>query len=372
MDRITRAALALLSLALIALSLLARPARAQGDDDMPVDAAMRATVIDSTIRFVRDNYLDSLTAIRLADAVRKARDAKRFDRCVTASALCDSLTATLRRVVADGHLHVDYSVRPRPMNDAGEPTPEEEARRAAESRRRNYGFARVERLPGNVGYVDLRRLERPDLAGATATAAMEMLQGSEAVILDLRKNGGGYGEMANLIASYFFDWEPVQVSTLHDRPTRETMQQWTLAYVPGRRLAGVDLYVLVARRTFSAAEALAYTLKHHRNAVIVGERTRGGAHPVLIRQVNEHFAVFVPRARGVDTVTGTDWEGTGIAPDIAAAPERALDVAYLEALKKIRARTPEPDGELTDAIRDATRALETTSAPSGSTTPPSR
>ncbi|MGE5175628.1 MAG: S41 family peptidase [Hyphomicrobiales bacterium] len=371
MDRSARAMLALVALLLLALSFVGRPARAQGDD-LPVDGALRAAVVDSTIRFVRESYLDSLAAIRLADSVRQARDAKRFDRCVTASALCDSLTATLRRVVPDGHLRVDYSVRPMPMAADGSPAPEELARRAALLRRENYGFARVERMPGNVGYLDLRRFAPPDLAGATATAAMALLAGSDAVILDLRKNGGGNGEMANLIASYFFDADPQQLSTLYDRPTHETMQRWTLAYVPGERLPKVDLYVLVAHKTFSAAEDLAYTLKHHRDAVIVGERSRGGAHPVLMKQVNEHFAVFVPRARGVDTVTGTDWEGTGIAPDVETAPERALDVAYLAALEKIRARTPDPGDDLTGAIEDAKRAVGATSAPGASTNPPAR
>lgn len=371
MDRFTRATLAFVAPTLLALSFLAGAAHAE-TDDLPVDAATRAAVVDSTIGFVREAYFDSLQAIRLGDAVRAARDAKRFDRCVTASALCDSLTATLRRVVPDGHLHVDYSARPRPMTPEGAMAPEEEARRAALMRRENYGFARVERLPGNVGYLDLSRFAPPDLGGRTATAAMSLLEGSDAVIIDLRRNGGGSGEMANLVASYFFDGDPQHLSTLYDRPTGQTMQRWTLAYVPGDRLPRVDLYVLVAHRTFSAAEDLAYTLRHHRNAVIVGERTRGGAHPVLIRQVNEHFAVFVPRARGVDTVTGTDWEGTGIAPDVEASPDRALDVAYLEALRKIRARTPVPGDDLTEAIRDATRALEAKSAPAASTIRPAR
>ncbi|HEX7077248.1 MAG TPA: S41 family peptidase [Candidatus Eisenbacteria bacterium] len=368
MDRATRAMLALYALLLLALSFLAASARA--DDDMPVDAAMRAAVVDSTARFVRDNYVDSLAGVRLSDAVRRARAAGRYERCATASALCDSLTATLQSVVRDPHLHVDYSVRPRPMAaGTGEPSPEERARQDAESGRRNFGFARVERLPGNVGYLDLRRFERPDLAGATAVAAMALLQGSDAVILDLRKNGGGYGEMGMLLASYFFGWDPIHLSDVIDRPERVTMQQWTFPYVPGSRLAGVDLYVLTSRRTFSAAEGLTYALKNRGRAVIVGERTRGGAHPVLIRQVNEHFAVFVPRSRVVDAVTGTDWEGAGIAPDVEAPAERALDVAYLEALKKIRARTAAPDEDLTRAIEDATRALETKPAPSNPTSP---
>ena len=342
---------------------------AQEADDLPVAASVRAAVVDSTIRFVRESYFDSLLGARLSDAVRHARDKKRFERCVTASALCESLTATLRRVVPDKHLKVDYTVRPRPMEPATRaPSVEETARQDDQSRRRNFGFERVERLPGNVGYLNLRRFERPWLAGETAAAAMAFLANTDAVIIDLRGNGGGYGDMANFLATYFFDGEPVHLRDVHDRPSGSMLQAWTMPYAPGPRFTGKELYLLTGKRTFSAAEAFAYGLKNQGRAKIVGVTTRGGAHPTSAMQVNEHFAVFVPHAHVVDAVSGDDWEGKGVTPDVETEEERALAVAHLAALRGIQERrkaggggtgadaTPDPD--LTSAIEEATRAVE--------------
>jgi len=343
---------------LLILSLCAAACTAQEADDLPVTAAMRAAVIDSTIRFVDESYFDAAAGRRLADAVRRARDAKRFERCVTASALSESLTATLRRVVPDQHLKVDFSVRPMPMEDATrEPTADENLRKDEQSRRRNFGFERTERLAGNVAYLNLRRFERPWLAGETAAAAMAFLANSDAMIIDLRGNGGGYGDMVNFLATYFFDGGPVHLRDVHDRPSGSMLQAWTMPFTPGPRFVGKDLYILTGKRTFSAAEAFAYGMKSQKRATIVGVKTRGGAHPTMMRQANEHFAVFVPHARVADAMTGGDWEGIGVSPDVETVEEEALAVAHLDALKRIRDRRKEADPDLTSAIEEATRAV---------------
>ena len=365
MKRISRIAAASCSFLILLLSCTAL-CRADEPNDLPVDGRMRATVIDSTMRFVRESYFDSAAGVRLSDAVRRARDAKRFERCVTASALSESLTATLRRVVPDQHLRVDYSVRPMPMESATrEPSAEEAGLRDEQSRRRNFGFERVERLSGNVGYLELRRFERPWLAGETAVAAMAFLANCDAIIIDLRGNGGGYGQMVNLLATYFFDGEPVHLRDVHDRPSKSILQAWTMPYAPGPRFTGKELYILTGRRTFSAAEAFAYGMKSQGRATIVGTTTRGGAHPTATRQVNEHFAVFVPHARVADAVTGGDWEGTGVSPNLETAEEKALAVAHLDALRRIRDRRggADSDPELKSAIEEAMLAVETAPTP---------
>lgn len=344
---------------LLALSHSASAYAAQENDDLPVNATMRAEVVDSTIRFVDESYFDASAGRRLADAVRRAHKAKRFEHCTTASALSESLTATLRRVVPDQHLRVDFSVRPMPKEDATrKPSIEESARRDDQSRRRNFGFERTERLAGNVGYLNIRRFERPWLAGETATAAMAFLANTDAMIIDLRGNGGGYGDMVNFLATYFFEGEPVHLRDVHDRPSGDMLQAWTMPFAPGPRFVGKDLYILTGKRTFSAAEAFAYGMKSQKRATIVGVKTRGGAHPTMMRQVNEHFAVFVPHARVADAMTGGDWEGVGVSPDVETAEEGALAVAHLDALKRIRDRRKEADPDLTSAIEEATLAVE--------------
>jgi len=351
---------------MLALLLYATVCPAQDADDLPVNASVRSAVIDSTIRFVRETYFDSLAGARLSEAVRTARDAKRFERCATASALCESLTATLRRVVPDRHLKVDYSVRSHPMEAATrQPSAEEIARQDEQSRRSNFGFERVELLAGNVGYLSLRRFERPWLAGETAAAAMAFLANSDAIIIDLRRNGGGYGEMGAFLATYFQDGEPIRLGEVHDRTLRTVSQEWTMPYAPGPRLAGKDVYILTGRRTFSAADAFAYAMRQQGWAKTVGAGIGGGAHPTTARQVNEHFAVFVPYARFVNAVTGGDWEGTGVAPDLESSEEKALAVAHLAALRGIRDRRKDADSDpgLTSAIEEATRVVETSPPP---------
>jgi len=162
------------------------------------------------------------------------------------------------------------------------------------------------------------------------------------VIVDLRQNGGGDPAMVQLIASYFFGTEPVHLNDLYFRPSDSTTQWWTLAYVPGRRMPTTDVYVLTSHRTFSAAEEFTYDLQNLKRATIVGEVTGGGAHPGDPERLSEHFMMFVPSGRAVNPVTKTDWEGTGVKPDVEVPAEKALKMANLMALKRAVQKTTDP------------------------------
>jgi hypothetical protein len=200
--------------------------------------------------------------------------------------------------------------------------------------RENFGFARVERLAGNIGYVDLRGFMPPALAGETATAAINFLASADAVIFDLRQNGGGDPAMVAFITSYLVGPQPVHLNDFYSRPGNETRQSWTLPYVPGRRLTGKDVYILTSARTFSGAEEFTYNLKHLKRAIVVGETTGGGAHTVAGRRINELFVIAVPSGRPINAVTKSNWEGVGVEPDVKVAAEHALKVAHLMALDK--------------------------------------
>jgi C-terminal processing protease CtpA/Prc len=137
-----------------------------------------------------------------------------------------------------------------------------------------------------------------------------------------------------LICSYLFPPEPVHLNDLYFRPANETHQWWTLPYVPGKRLAGKDVYVLTSHRPFSAAEEFTYNLKNLKRATIVGEVTGGGAHPGGPVRINDHFMVGVPSGRAINPYSKTDWEGTGVEPDVKVPAERSLNTAHLMALEK--------------------------------------
>jgi len=211
----------------------------------------------------------------------------------------------------------------------------------AEERARNFGFKRLEILDGNIGYLDLRIFFHPKYAGATAVAAMNLLSDCEAVIIDLRNNGGGWGDMVAFLCSYFLDNEEiVHLNSVYSRPEDRYYQSWTSPYVPGRIMANIPLYILTSKSTFSAAEEFCYNLKFLKRSTIVGERTRGGAHPIGPKVLSDEFILIVPELTSIHPVTKANWEGVGVDPDIEVAAEEAFDVAYLNALEKLRTLAP--------------------------------
>lgn len=330
--------------------------------DRPIDAATRAAAIEGVLGAVEAHYVFPEVARRMAEDVRARLANGEYDALTSARAFCEALTAHLQGICGDRHLRVVYDAEPRPPRGP-EPTPaeREEARRLGALR--NFGFARVERLPGNVGYLDLRQFAAPDDAGETAVAAMALLAHTAALVVDLRQNGGGHPGTIALLTTYLVGAEPVHLNDIHWREGDRLQQWWTLPYVPGRRYGDKPVYVLTSGTTFSAAEEFAYNLKQLGRATLVGETTRGGAHPGNRRfQVTEHIAVGIPTARSVNPLTGTNWEGIGVEPDIAVPQEEALRVAHAAALRAILARLGDdparPERELAREARAALAELE--------------
>ncbi|MDM7915543.1 MAG: S41 family peptidase, partial [Candidatus Eisenbacteria bacterium] len=261
----------------------------------------------------------------------------------TVPAFAQALTEDLQSISKDKHLRVGF-LPPDALESEPDVTPEQlRARELAEAQRRNFGFETVRRLEGNVGYLDLRQFYDATIGGPTAIAAMNLLGHVDAIIFDLRQNGGGDPTMIQLLTSYLFD-EPTHLNSFYIRRGDLTRQFWTYASVPGPSLSGVPVWVLTSGATFSGAEEFAYNLKSYRRGTLVGEVTGGGAHPVN-RHVfpAQHVAVMVPFGRAINPNTGTNWEGVGVEPDIRVPAEKALETAHLEALKLLRERATEPE-----------------------------
>lgn len=199
----------------------------------------------------------------------------------------------------------------------------------------NFGFKEVKILDGNIGYICLTKFWNPSIGGETAVAAMNFVSNTDAVIIDLRNNGGGYGQMVQLLSSYFFDSDPLLLVEIYYRKENKTTQDYTLPYIPGKRRPDVDLYILTNSGTFSAAESFTCIFKNRKRAVIIGQTTGGGAHPVEHLAVSERFSIFMPNAKPIDPITKTDWEVTGIKPDIKAADKEVLATAHIMALEKL-------------------------------------
>jgi C-terminal processing protease CtpA/Prc len=201
----------------------------------------------------------------------------------------------------------------------------------------NFGIRKVERLDGNVGYLDVRRVPVPANAGPAIAAAMELVAGTHALIIDLRHNGGGSPEGVVLWCSYLLTEEPTHLNDIFRADTGETRQFWALPYVPGTRYVDRPVYVLTSSRTFSGGEDFCYTLQALGRAELIGETTGGGAHPTRPFPISPAVHIGIPFARSINPVTGTNWQGTGVVPDVAVPEAEAYDVAYAKALRHVLA-----------------------------------
>jgi len=331
---------------MLLLLMLATPLFAQMGErkDFTVTAAEREQAIKGAIAKLNENYVFPDVAKKMGDAVA-ARAAKgEYASITSAKALADKLTADFREVSKDKHLHMEYDAAGLPddqQDNGGDDTSVAEERELMA--RVNFGFEKVERMRGNVGYIDIRGFVPPVFGGETATAAMSFVANTDALIIDLRQNGGGTPAMVAYVLSYLFD-EPVHVNDIYTRTTDETRQWWTTASVAGLKFGGrKPVYVLTSSRTFSGGEELAYDVKNLKRATLIGETTGGGAHPVRPFKVSQHFAIGVPFARAINPVTKTNWEGVGVAPDISVPADSALDKAYRMAIENLRDTTKDAE-----------------------------
>jgi C-terminal processing protease CtpA/Prc len=293
----------------------------------------RAAEPDTLVRRVaaemEGRYVFPDVGRRVAAQLRAATQRGAYRRMRADEALATRLTAELRAATGDGHLTVEYTATPLPGPDsAAEAEMNRRDRVQYYGPQLNFGFSKVEILPGNVGYIDVRVFAPLDWGAPTATAAMTFVAHTEALVIDLRRNGGGHGEMVQWLISYLMGSEPRPLSGEYSRARDATVQSWTLPWVPGPRFGPTKpVYVLTSRRTFSAAEAFAYNLQALRRAIVVGESTAGGAHPYENVKLDAHFVLGLPTSRSVNPITGGNWQGTGVRPDVAVPADSALAVA---------------------------------------------
>ncbi|UXX96054.1 S41 family peptidase [Streptomyces sp. AD2-2] len=290
-----------------------------------------APVIDETARLLTEHYvfpdiaeqLATLLHRRLTEGAYDVDDAEEFARLVTAD---------LQSANGDRHLRLKHHADPVP--------PKQGAANLAAIRRdfdNSLGGApRVELLNGAVAVLELAPMLFPlEWAAEPLSAALTLASRAQALIIDLRANRGGDPDTVTFVCSYLLD-ERTHLNSMYWRADDRTEQSWSLAHVPGTRFGGTKpLYVLSSADTFSAAEELAYDLQQLGRAIVVGERTRGGAHPCEGWTVHPHLEATVPVGRAVNPVSGTNWEGTGVQPDVPCAAADSLTQAHALALAQL-------------------------------------
>lgn len=299
-------------------------------------ATVRDLVTGDAAKLLAELYVFPEMGRKMAAALETHR--KRGDyRDITKTYLfATRLTDDLQAISHDKHVQVRFSwdvIPPDPTDKPNQHT-DVDTKLKARLEASNCGFEKAEHLPPNIGYLKLNEFADTDICAGTAIAAMNFLADSDALIIDLRDNHGGHASMDTLIASYLFA-EPTHLNDVYHRSDNSTNQLWTAPFVSGKRFIDKPVILLTSRRTFSAAEDFSYALKNLKRATLIGEPTGGGAHPISPRRLNDHFTVIVPIARSISPITKTDWEGTGVEPDVKVAAADALD----EALKCAREQT---------------------------------
>ncbi|GIF15975.1 S41 family peptidase [Actinoplanes teichomyceticus] len=284
-------------------------------------------VVKQVVDLLAEKYVFPDVGHRAGAVLTAALASGRYPDGVAAPALAALVTEDLQSVNGDLHLRLLFSEEP--LRDDHGDDAADLAAAAGWAARTGGGIERVERLDGNIGLITINPLLfPPTLAGEPIAAAMTLVAGSSALVLDVRGCRGGSPDTVALLCSYLFGPEPVHLNNIQSRAGDSTRQMWTLPYLGGPRY-GPDrpVAVLTSATTFSGAEELAFDLQERQRATIVGEVTRGGAHPRDGFAVHPHLEVTIPVARSVSPISGTNWEGVGVRPDLAAPAEQALDRA---------------------------------------------
>jgi hypothetical protein len=304
-------------------------------------AAERGEVLRTLARDLSAHYVFPDVAARI-NAALPARAAA-YAGAANAVEFGDMLGKDLRSLGDDKHFRVFYDpdFHVRESADAV-PSAEDMARQRVETRELAYGVEKVQRLPGNVAYVELRGFGPTELVAGAYASTLALVQGSDALILDLRRNGGGSPTSVALWMSWFFPLgDERHLNDIYTRSTNETQQFWTTTSVGERYTRPV--YVLVSPRTFSGGEECAYDFQTQKRATLVGETTGGGANAGDRFALGHGLVVNIPTARAINPITHTNWEHVGVKPDVEAPAAQAQQVAYVAILRARVAQVTDPD-----------------------------
>ncbi|MGI5505893.1 S41 family peptidase [Lentzea sp. CA-135723] len=290
---------------------------------------MREPEIELLCSQLASYYVFPDTANEIAKVLRARLEEGAYSTVDDDEAFAAAVTADLQSVNGDKHLRLLYSAEEVP--ETGQESAWDPVAYRKEAEQDAFGIRRLERLEGNVGLLELSLLHDAEIATPAIIAAMTLLAHTNALIIDLRNNGGGDPHTVALVCSYLFD-EQVHLNDIYNRPEDTTHQFWTLPHVPGPKFGGKKpVYVLTSARTFSGAEELSYNLQQNERATLIGETTKGGAHPGDRYRVGPHLKSAVPNGRAINPISGTNWEGVGVVPHIQVPADEAFAVAYKKA-----------------------------------------
>ena len=280
----------------------------------------REAIVKRVATEFRNEYVFADVGEKMAAFIEQKFNDRAYDSITIQQKFTAQLERDMQSISKDKHIKIRTGEAPTDFEDLNI------------LRKENFGFKTAEILPGNIGYLDFFQFYPPKFAAPTVIAAMNFLAHCDALIVDLRENGGGYTELRKLMCSYFFD-EPV--SLIEFRNSRGVLSiDSTSLKVSGPKLSKTPIYVLVSPVSFSCAEDFSFCLQNLKRATVIGQRTKGGAHDSKILSFpSESLFIQMPFSEAVDPITKKTWEGVGIEPDIIVESKKAKQVAMIEATK---------------------------------------
>lgn len=290
-----------------------------------------------------NNYVNQEIAIKMSSYIKQRQKDGAYNTITDPVAFSDLLSNDLYSIYHDGHLSVQYNPALEQLLNTSATESLINNDPPLRNIKANFGLTKVEVLNGNIGYLNLTHFWADKIYGKeTVKAALKFVANTNALIIDLRTNGGGSPEAVTLICSYFFE-KRIHINDTYSRPANATIEFWTIPDNTLSELTKMPLYILTSNKTFSAAEEFAYDLQCLKRATIIGETTGGGAHNTFERPAGNGFVIYIPYGKAVNAVTKTNWEKVGVKPDIEVSADKALETAEMKVFENLISNTIDKD-----------------------------
>ncbi|WP_338358880.1 S41 family peptidase [Yeosuana marina] len=284
----------------------------------------KENVIQSLSQLMNEYYVFPEVAKLTEQHLKTQMQDGYFDQFKNNETFAAALTKSVQAINKDKHMRI-RSNQPYMISETSQESMiDQHIARMDRSREANAGFKTVKILEGNVGYLDLRGFAGMETGKDIADAYMKLMLRTDAIIIDLSKNGGGSPNMVQYLCSYFFN-QKLLLNSLYWREGNTTEEFWTLDSVGGLKMNDVPLFIMTSERTFSGAEEFSYNMQTQKRATLVGQTTGGGANPGRSMRINANLSVFIPTGKAINPVTKTNWEGVGVIPEVATTVEETYD-----------------------------------------------
>ena len=313
-------------------------------------------LIETVDSLLKGNYVFPELGEKYGQEILELFETGKFNETNDPKEFGEAVTVALHNLTKDKHFYFRL-IEKSDLGEDEQSSLHHPVRFYSLGKKEHLGIFRLDWIENEIGYMDYRRFYYQSEAKEALLNAINFLSTANAIIIDLRENQGGTGRLIPLLCSYFLPY-PTQLTGTFYKVENITEEWWTSEKVEGKRLLDIPLFILINKKTFSAAEQFSYDLKVRKRATFIGEPTKGGAHSVDLFPVGDRFEIYIPTARAINPVTGSNWEGTGVIPDVQVPSETALDTAIVLAKKAAQEYGKKKDAEMMKNIDEMQKQLD--------------